>query len=78
MKNFFQTMDWENWFKGLWAAVVAGGANAVVAGIGINISDPGHFNAQNAAFYKTVCSVFAVGVVTSFYRQGRASPEGIQ
>lgn len=74
MKDFLKTMDWQNWLTGLWAAVMGGGANAVVAGIGINVADPTHFNAQNAAFYRTVGSVFAVGAIISFFMYLKQKP----
>lgn len=74
MRDFLRSLDWQDWLRGLVAAITGGGANAVVAGIGINVADPAHFNAQNAVFYRTVGSVFAVGAVISFFLYLKQNP----
>ena len=67
-------LDWGNWLRGLWAAVVGGGANAVVAGMGLNFVDPNHFNAHPSDFYKMVGALFALNGTLSFFMYLKQNP----
>jgi hypothetical protein len=35
-------LDWNGWIRGLFGALISGGAGAVGAGFGASILDPGH------------------------------------
>lgn len=74
MKGPFDNLDLGNWLYGLVAAVVGGGANAVVAGVAINIADPSHFNASTGPFYKIVGTVFAANATMSFFLYLKQTP----
>lgn len=50
MKSIFANLDIGNWLYGLFAAVVGGGATAVVAAISINQSDPHYLNTVGRIF----------------------------
>lgn len=66
--------DWENWLKGLWAAAIGGGSNAVVSAFSLNLTDPTHFNTQNPAFFKIVGTLFASSALLSFFMFLKQSP----
>jgi hypothetical protein len=64
MINWF---EWGAWLNGLIAAAIGGGAQGVVTALGLNASDPAHFNAQTGAFWRQVVYAFAVGAAISFF-----------
>ena len=72
--NLFEGLDWSNWIKGVWASVVGGGSNAVVAGLGLNLIDPNHFNAHTGDFYKMVGALFAFNGTVSFFMYLKQNP----
>jgi hypothetical protein len=74
MNNIFKNYDWENWLSGLFAAVIGGGANAVVGAVGLNLSDPSHFNAKNNEFFKVVAVLFATSATVSCFMYLKQSP----
>jgi len=59
--------DWGDWVYGLWVAVVGGGSNAVTAGIGLIVIDPGDFNLHKAKFWTMVAGLFTVSAVKDFF-----------
>ena len=74
IKSLFANLDLGNWLYGLLAAVIAGGANAVVGGVAINMVDPAHFNAQHADFYKLVTALFLANATMSFFLYLKQNP----
>jgi hypothetical protein len=70
----FSDMDWGNWLKGLWAAVIGGGSNAVVSAVGLNMTDPNHFNSQTPDFYRVVGTLFCASAIVSFFMYLKQSP----
>ena len=78
-ENFARFMGYEkldvlDWLYGLAAAVIGGGANAVVGGITINMIDPKHFNAGNFDFYKLVAAMFMANAVISLFMYLKQKP----
>lgn len=74
MGNPFKDYDWENWLAGMWAAVVGGGAQAVVGAVGLNLTDPSHFNGTNKDFYKVVGVLFGTAATVNFFMFLKQSP----
>ena len=66
--------NWGEWLYGLFAAVIGGGANAVVGGVTLNLVDPSHFNAGNADLYKAVSTLFAANATMSFFLYLKQAP----
>jgi hypothetical protein len=60
-------LDWGSWLYGLWAAVIGGASNSVVAGLGLNLMDPVDFNARQSRFWIMVGGLFALGAVKDFF-----------
>jgi hypothetical protein len=60
-------LDWQNWLYGLWAAVIGGASNSVVAGLGLNLMDPMDFNAREPRFWFMVGGLFGLGAVKDFF-----------
>lgn len=36
------TLDWNGWIRGIFGALISGGAGSVAAGFAVNMSDPAH------------------------------------
>lgn len=66
------TLDWGDWFYGLFAAIIGGGMSAITSGVIVNMLDPDKFQAGSPAFWKLVGSMFLANAVYSgamFLRQ---------
>lgn len=63
-----------DWIYGLLAAIIGGGANAVVGGATINMIDPHHFNAQTYDFYKLVFAMFLANACISMFMYLKQKP----
>jgi Fe2+ transport system protein B len=72
--SIISNYDWPNWLRGLLAAGIGGGANAVVSAVGLNMTDPNHFNAQSPTFFKLVGTLFASSALVSFFMYLKQSP----
>jgi hypothetical protein len=72
--SIFENYDWQNWLRGLWAAVIGGGANAVVNAVGLNMADPNHFNAQSSDFLKVIGTMFGSSAALAFFMYLKQSP----
>lgn len=72
--KLLEDYDWGNWLRGLWAAAIGGGANAVVSAFSLNMADPNHFNAQSPAFFQLVGTLFASSALVSFFMFLKQSP----
>lgn len=66
MRNLLSAYDWDNWIYGMWIASVSGGAQAAISGLGLNLTDPAHFNAQTWAFYRQILIAFGMGFAIAF------------
>lgn len=70
--NKIGTLDWGDWFYGLFAAIIGGGMSAITSGVVVNMVDPDHFKAGSHDFYTIVWSMFAANAIISgamFLRQ---------
>lgn len=65
MKKLFAGLDLGNWFNGLVAAAVGGGANAAVGAFSIKMDDD---------FYLVVCRMFLTGAGLSFFMYLKQNP----
>jgi hypothetical protein len=74
MANPFKHLDLGNWLYGLIAAVVGGGANAVVGSVAMNMVDPQHFAAGSADFYKLIGTLFGANALISFFMYLKQAP----
>lgn len=72
--GFFSELDFGDWLYGLFAAVVSGGANAVVGGVALNLVDPRHFNTLNPDFYKLVVTLFLANGTMAFFLYLKQNP----
>ena len=72
--RLLEDYDWANWLRGLWAAAIGGGSNAVVGAFSLNMSDPSHFNAQSPTFFFFFCTLFASSALVSFFMYLKQSP----
>lgn len=35
-------LDWSGWLRGVFGALISGGAGSIATGVGVTLSDPGH------------------------------------
>jgi len=56
----FGRLDFEDWFRGLIAAFVSGGASAVTSGLVVSLNDPKDYAIGTTKFYNLVWSVFVM------------------
>jgi hypothetical protein len=56
--GFFRNLDWGNWFYGLLAGSIGGGANSVSGALGAVIVDPKHFAVGSSASFKLMGVIF--------------------
>ena len=56
----FGEIDFTDWFRGLMAAFIGGGASAVSAGFVVSAKDPAHYALGSANFFQVAGSVFLV------------------
>lgn len=77
--GFWRNYDFGKWIYGMWAAIIGGGANAVVNIFGLSIQDPKDFNMQTGKFYNTIATLFITGAVVNFfmYLKQHNAPEPI-
>lgn len=66
IKNPLANLDFGNWIYGLCAAVIGGGATAVVAAISISPSDPNYIN--------TIIRIFASSAIVSAFMYLKQNP----
>lgn len=53
-------LDFKDWFKGLVAAFVSGGASAVTSGFTVSALDPKGYNFQSSKIYTLMLAMFLV------------------
>lgn len=73
-------LNWKNWIYGLLAAIIGGGASAVVAAFSASMIAPGQFNLTDhiGNFFKLAGTTFAINGFMSamFYlKQSPLPPE---
>jgi len=56
----FGNIDFTDWFRGLIAAFIGGGASAVSAGFVVSAKDPQHYALGSSNFFQVAGSVFLV------------------
>ncbi len=56
----FGKLDFQDWFRGLIAAFVSGGASAVTSGLVVSLNDPKDYAIGTTKFYNLVWSVFVM------------------
>jgi hypothetical protein len=59
----FGNIDFSDWFRGLVAAFVSGGAASVTAGFSVAIKDPEHFPVGSGNFYSVIWQTFIMAGV---------------
>jgi len=63
----FGSLDWSNWLYGLFAALIGGGAGAVVSGVAVSMMDPKDFSFGSGKFFALVATIFLThGSVSAF------------
>lgn len=76
---FWRNYDFGKWLYGLWAAVIGGGANAVVNTLGLMVQDPKDYNMYTDRLYSAALTLFVTGALIAFfmYLQKHPTPEPI-
>lgn len=79
MSNPFPSLAWGQWFYGLGAAAIGGGASAVSGGIVLNVQDAKDYNFADPKVYKVMFAMFCVSGLLSmfFYLKQHPLPEVI-
>jgi hypothetical protein len=67
-------LDWDNWFYGLFAGFIGGGASAVTSGVTLNLLDPKDFNLVTSKFYITVASIFVANGLLNMFMYLKQNP----
>jgi len=68
------TLDFGNWFKGLIAAFIGGGASAFSAGISSMVVDPHDFTIYSAKFWKLIFGTFVISGLVPFFAYFHSNP----
>jgi hypothetical protein len=62
-------LAWGEWIRGIFGALISGGAGAVGGGTGTSLVDPDHFNTQHPMLLLKVMGVtFLISGVTSLLK----------
>jgi hypothetical protein len=65
-----QRLNWGGWVRGLFGALVSGGAGAVASGFGASMADPGH----DVNVFKVMGFTFLISGVVSLAKYLQVTP----
>jgi len=68
------TLDFGQWFKGLIAAFIGGGASAFSAGLSSMVVDPHDFTIYSAKFWKLIFGTFVISGLVPFFAYLHSKP----
>ena len=68
------TLDFGQWFKGLVAAFIGGGASAFSAGLSSMVVDPHDFTIYSAKFWKLILGTFVISGLVPFFAYLHSKP----
>lgn len=67
-----QNLDWDNWTRGLVAALVGGGSAAVVGGFAFMVTDPSH--AEWGRLFKSMMMIFGYSALKDAFLYLKQNP----
>lgn len=68
------TLEFGQWFKGLIAAFIGGGASAFSAGLSSMVVDPHDFTIYSAKFWKLIFGTFVISGLVPFFAYLHSKP----
>lgn len=68
------SLDFGQWFKGLIAAFIGGGASAFSAGISSMVVDPHDFTIYSSKFWKLIFGTFVISGLVPFFAYLHSKP----
>jgi len=68
------TLDFGQWFKGLIAAFIGGGASAFSAGLSSMVVDPHDFTIYSPKFWKLILGTFVISGLVPFFAYLHSKP----
>lgn len=63
-------LDWSGWLRGVFGALISGGAGSIASGVGVTLSDPGH----DVNLIKVMGITFLVSGIVSLAKFLQSSP----